>query len=141
MPDAVEQDPQHNEAPDAAQPSADAAEQIEPEGASERREPSEAPEREPVVEEIRQQVTLQRSVRYGRVIVGAGALGAIVGMLLSTVFPVVDEAMYTMGQIVGFMAIIGGAVGLTVGGALAIILTAVARRRSGSGIAIQTDVR
>ncbi|MBL3698954.1 hypothetical protein [Leucobacter luti] len=98
-------------------------------------------EREPIVTVVEREVTLQRSVRYGRVIVGFALLGALLGMLASLVFPVLDDANYTMGQIAGFMALIGAAIGLLLGGVLALILGAVARRSRGRGVAIQSDVR
>lgn len=96
---------------------------------------------EPVIEETRQEVSLQRSVRYGRVLVVAAALGAVVAALLCLLFPIAEDAEYTMGQVVGFMALIGAAVGLGLGGLLSVALGLAARRRQGSGVAIQTDVR
>ena len=94
-----------------------------------------------IIVEHEQQVILQRSVRYGRVIVGAVVVGAAIASLLSLVFPLAENAEYTMAQIVGFMALIGGAIGLGLGAILALILARSARRRQGSGVAIQTDVR
>lgn len=96
---------------------------------------------EPVIEETTREVTLQRSVRYGRVLTVGAVLGAAVATLLSLVFPIEEGAEYTMGQVVGFMALIGGAIGLGAGGLLALFLGLAARRRRGSGVAIQTDVR
>lgn len=96
---------------------------------------------EPQVEESKVEVTLQRSVRVGRVIVGAAILGALVAALLTLFFPIDEKADYTMGQVMGFMALIGAAIGLGVGGLIALMLGAAAKRRRGTGVAIQSDVR
>lgn len=93
------------------------------------------------VQETEQQVVLQRTVRYGRLLIGGAVIGALVGMLLSLLFPVAEDAEYTMGQAVGFMAVIGGAIGLGLGGVLALLLGLIAKRQRGTGIAIQADVR
>ncbi|MGJ0203110.1 hypothetical protein [Leucobacter sp. gxy201] len=96
---------------------------------------------EPVIVTSEQTVELQRSVRYGRVLIGAAVLGALILSLASLVMPLDPESEYSMAQIVGFMALIGAAVGLGVGAILSVVLTAVAKRGHGSGVAIQTDVR
>lgn len=97
--------------------------------------------RVPIAHDTEQEVTLQRSVRYGRVLVGTAVLGAVVAALACLLFPIPEDAEYTMGQVVGFMALIGAAIGLAVGGVLSLVLGFVARRSAGTGIAIQTDVR
>lgn len=102
---------------------------------------TEAFEHEPVVHQVEREVTLVRGVRYGRIVVTFGIVGAVVAMMVSALMPVAPDANYTLGQAVGFMALIGGAVGLGVGGLIGVILGAVAKRRTGSGVAIQTDVR
>ncbi len=100
-----------------------------------------APEHVPVVEQREQTVELQRSVRYGRLLVTGAIVGAALLTIASLLFPLGPESEYSMGQIVGFMALIGAAIGLGLGGLLAIMLGAVAKRKHGSGVAIQTDVR
>lgn len=95
----------------------------------------------PEVEEVEREVTLQRSVRYGRVIVGTAVLGVIVAAVACLFFPIEEGAEYTMGQVAGFAALIGGAIGLGVGGLVALVLGLVARRYRGAGIAVQSDVR
>ena len=102
---------------------------------------TEAFEHEPVVHQVEREVTLVRGVRYGRIVVTFGIVGAVVAMMVSALMPVAPDANYTLGQVVGFMALIGGAVGLGVGGLIGVILGMVAKRRTGSGVAIQTDVR
>lgn len=94
-----------------------------------------------VIEETEHEVELQRTVRYGRVLVGAAALGALVASMVCLLFPIPEGAEYTMGQVVGFSAIIGAAIGLAVGGLFSLVLGVLARRGSGLGIAIQRDVR
>lgn len=100
-----------------------------------------AAESAPVIEEAEREVTLQRSVRVGRVVIGAAIAGALIAMLLSLLFPVEEGADYTLGEVTGFAALIGAAIGLGVGGLLVIVLSAVAKRQRGTGVAIQSDVR
>ncbi|MFV0434450.1 MAG: hypothetical protein ACK5LO_10770 [Leucobacter sp.] len=128
-PEAAEQHPQNGDV-DAAAAETPVAEDA-------------AGEAEPpmIVEETEQRVSLQRSVRYGRLLVVGAVIGAVIAMCASLMFPVDEEALYTMSQIVGFMAIIGAAIGLAVSGILALVLGLVARRKRGTGVAIQADVR
>lgn len=128
-----QQDPAQPVSPEPLTPEA-----TEPEVAGAEVEPEAV---EPVVTEASREVTLQRSVRYGRVLVGIAALGAIIAMLLVLVFPVAEKADYTLGQAVGFMAVIGAAIGLGIGALLSLVLGVIARRSRGSGVAIQSDVR
>lgn len=123
----------------APQPQQDPAQPVSPEPLTP--EATEPEAVEPVVTEASREVTLQRSVRYGRVLVGTAALGAIIAMLLVLVFPIAEKANYTLGQAVGFMAVIGAAIGLGIGALLSLVLGAIARRSRGSGVAIQSDVR
>ncbi|WP_336652772.1 MULTISPECIES: hypothetical protein [unclassified Leucobacter] len=96
---------------------------------------------EAVIEETEHEVVLQRTVRYGRVLIGGAVLGAIVAMLTCLLFPVPEDAEYTMAQAVGISAIIGGAIGLGIAGLFSIVLGFLAKRGSGVGVAIQRDVR
>lgn len=144
-PDASAELPQHD--PASPHPAEPAHTEVSAENASDAavtdaglEEPGEAPA-EPVVVSETREVTLQRSVRYGRVIIGTTVLAAMLAMLGALLFPVTEGADYTLGQAVGFMALIGAAIGLGLGGVLALILGAVARRSRGSGVAIQSDVR
>ncbi|WP_449282078.1 hypothetical protein [Leucobacter sp.] len=133
----------------AETPAPESAESVEPAEPVESLEPAaplEAPEpegaeRAPVVEEVQREVTLQRSVRYGRVIVGSAALGAVVAAIAALFFPIEEGAEYTMAQAVGFFAVLGAAIGLGLGGLAALVLGLVARRQRGTGVAIQSDVR
>ncbi|MCW2288857.1 hypothetical protein [Leucobacter luti] len=142
-PDASDPQTRQDPAPQAETPvaaSAPAAARVPAEPVTAAPE-HESEEPEPVVVVAEREVTLQRSVRYGRVIVGLALLGAVVGMIASAFFPILDDANYTLGQIAGFMALIGGAIGLFLGGVLALILGVIARRTRGRGVAIQSDVR
>lgn len=92
----------------------------------------------------RVEVGLQRSVRYGRILVGGAVVGALVAALACLFFPVREDIAYidyTMGQIVGLMAVVGAAIGLLLGGVLAILLNLAARKKHGDAIAVLTDVR
>lgn len=110
--------------------------------AHDRLEDPAAPEvREPHETRTRVEVGLERSVRYGRIIVTAAAVGAVIAAVSALFFPVADDADYELGQIVGLMAVVGAAVGLALGALLALALGISARRRRGAAIAVQTDVR
>lgn len=98
-------------------------------------------EREPVVEVTEREVTLERSVRVGRIVITGIIAGAFIAMLACLFFPIEEGAEYTLGQVVGFMALIGAAIGAGLSGLFAILLGAVARRQRGTGVAIQSDVR
>lgn len=95
----------------------------------------------PAVETVRHEVSIVRTVRYGRVLIGAAVLGAVVLAIASLIVPADPEAEYTLAQVVGFMALIGAVLGLALGAVVSIILAASVKRRHGSGVAIQTDVR
>lgn len=95
----------------------------------------------PVIHQVEREVTLERGVRYGRVIIAFTIAGSIIAMMMSLLTPLADGGDYTLSQIVGFMALIGAVVGLAVGGLVSVVLGMVAKRRTGTGVAIQTDVR
>lgn len=82
-------------------------------------------------------VELRRSVRYGRLLIGGAIVGGLAGSLIALLFPVAEGALYSVGQIAGFMLIIGGAAGLLLGAVLALVLSAVAKRQHGSAMVAQ----
>lgn len=96
---------------------------------------------EPIATSTQVEVGLQRAVRYGPIIITATIAGAVIAALVSLLFPVAPDALYELGQIAGFMALIGAAIGLTLGAILTLILTVIAKRQRGSAIAVLTDVR
>lgn len=87
------------------------------------------------------EVGLQRSVRYGRIIVGGAILGAIIGLVVSLLFPVAEGANYELRQAAGVALVFGGVIGLTLGAILSLVLGFIASRSKGAAIAVQTDVR
>lgn len=93
------------------------------------------------VEHAPVEVELRRSVRYGRIIIGAVVLGALIGAIASLFFPVHEGANYELGQVAGLMLVVGGAVGLILGSIFALVLGIVAGRKRGAALAVQTDVR
>ncbi|MBC9953500.1 hypothetical protein ICM05_02395 [Leucobacter sp. cx-42] len=116
--------------PAAAQPAATQPEMAQPEA-----------EHEPIVTETKQNVEIVRSVRYGRILVVFAVLGGLLAALACVFFPVNPEQHYTLAQIMGFMAMIGAAAGLCVGGIISILLNLAAKRRKGTAVAIQSDVQ
>jgi len=97
--------------------------------------------REPIVHETEREVVLQRSVRFGRILLVGAIVGAVLGVAVSFAFPVAEDAEYTINQVVGFMLFIGAAVGFVAAALLSLVLSLVARRSRGTGVAIQADVR
>lgn len=79
-------------------------------------------------------VELRRSVRYGRLLIAGAIVGGAIASLASLFFPIEEGALYSMGQIMGFMLLIGGAIGLALGGILALILNLVAKRKHGTAV-------
>lgn len=98
------------------------------------------PEPEAEVTVVEQSVRVVRSVRFGRVIIGGAVFGAAVASLLTLAFPVAG-ADYTLGQAVGFMALIGAGIGLALGSVFALILNRAVANRSGTAVAKRSDVR
>lgn len=96
---------------------------------------------EPTVTHTEMEVALQRTVRIGPIMIGAAVLGAVVAAVAALFFPISEEAEYTMGQVVGFVAVLGATIGLALGAVLSLILVGVARRHRGAAIAVLTDVR
>lgn len=90
--------------------------------------------------EHQQVVQLQRSVRYGRLLIGGAVVGGLIATLATVLIPIPEGSMYELRQIAGFMLLIGAAVGLALGAALALILTRAAKRGRGTGVvAIATE--
>ena len=117
--------------------SADSAQSTAPEGAE-----ADASTQVATVTEV--EVGVRRSVRYGRVVVGFAILGGLVAAIACLFLPIQNNPAvgdYSMAQVAGFAGMLGAGVGLMLGGILAVILGAVARRRTGSATAVLTDVR
>jgi len=89
---------------------------------------------------VEQSVRVVRSVRFGRVIVSGAVFGAVVAALLTLAFPVAS-ANYTLGQAVGFMALIGAGIGLALGSIFALVLNRAVTNRTGTAVAKRSDVR
>ena len=93
------------------------------------------------VTEEQVEVGIQRSVRFGRLIIVGAFIGAVIAVILTLLRPVDEEALYEMRQIAGFMLVIGATFGVLAGALLGLILNIFAKRRSGSGVAVHTDVQ
>lgn len=87
------------------------------------------------------EVEIVRSVKLTRLLIVGAVVGAIVVALITMMLPVAQDANYTMGQIVGFMLLIGAVLGLLLGAILGLILNRIARKKQGSGVAVQSDVQ
>lgn len=86
-------------------------------------------------------VEIERSVRYSRLMIVGAVIGAIIAVLVTVSQPVAQDALYSIGQIAGFMLIVGAVIGLTAGVVLGLILKRFARKKRGVGVAIQADVQ
>ncbi|MFV0320704.1 MAG: potassium transporter Trk [Microbacterium sp.] len=88
-----------------------------------------------VVSDRVETVAVRRSPKYGVFLALGAALGVLAAMILTFAFDGNDfaadnGAVYTDGQVFGFLALVGIAVGLIVGGVVAIILDRVVGRRT-----------
>lgn len=73
-------------------------------------------------------VQLRRSPKYGSFMgIGAG-LGVVVGVAIAASQPAAGD--YSIEQIIGFMALVCGAVGLAIGGILAIVIDRALSKRA-----------
>jgi hypothetical protein len=99
-----------------------------------RETPRETPHAEAHVDEI-VEARVRRSPRYGVFLALGAALGVLVAMILTFAFDsgerVADNgAVYSQGQVFGFLALVGIAVGLAVGGLVALLLDRIIGRRT-----------
>ena len=83
----------------------------------------------------RETVRVRRAPRYGVFLVLGAALGVFVAMVLTFAFHGTDEptatgVQYTQLQVFGFLALIGIAVGIAVGGVVAVAFDRASARRS-----------
>ncbi|WP_159501371.1 potassium transporter Trk [Microbacterium sp. 18062] len=88
-----------------------------------------------VVDETIETVRVRRVPKYSVFLVLGGALGVFVAMILTFAFHGTDEASaagieYSQTQVFGFLALIGVAVGVAVGGAIALVFDRVLSRRA-----------
>ena len=117
---------------------------VAPEGSTVQSETDTASAVAPEVPEARQErveVQIKRSVRYGRLMIVGAFIGGVVAVMLTLMNPVEESALYEMRQIAGFMLVVGAAIGLLLGGLLALTLNLFARKKLGSGVAVHTDVQ
>jgi hypothetical protein len=88
---------------------------------------------------VEERVEVVRSVRFGRVIIGGAIVGAVIATALTLSFPVASQD-YTLGQVTGFMALVGATLGLALGSVLALILNRAVSNRRGTAVAKHSDV-
>ena len=87
------------------------------------------------------EVELVRSVKIARLLITGAVIGALIMVIITMVMPIAPDANYTMGQVSGFMALVGAVIGLLLGAVLGLVLTRIARKKHGSGLAVQSDVQ
>lgn len=79
---------------------------------------------------------LRRSPRYGRLMISGAVLGLVVAIILTLAFDGTQQKsentglVYSMPQVLGFVALICIPVGIALGGAVALILDRVVGRRT-----------
>lgn len=104
--------------------------------------PSDAPDADAAeIRESTMTVEVERSVRYNRLLILGLVIGAVAAALIAASLPVSEDAEYSLAQAVGFAAVLGAALGLVIGGLVGIILNQLAKRKHGTAVAVQTDVR
>lgn len=95
----------------------------------------------PVVQSVEVEVGIERSVRWGRLLLVGAVVGGVLAVMITLMFPVEEGSLYEMRQIAGFMLLIGAAFGLALGALLGFILNISAKKKRGTGVAIHTDVQ
>lgn len=80
-------------------------------------------------------VRVRRAPKYGVFLVFGAALGVLVALILTFAFsgtdgPSASGVQYSQGQVFGFLALIGIAVGLALGGIVALVFDRVLGKRS-----------
>ena len=90
-----------------------------------------------VVDDRIETVRVRRAPKYGVFLVLGAALGVFVAMILTFSFHGTDDAsasgvVYDQMQVFGFLALVGIAVGLLVGGAVALLFDRALSRRTRS---------
>ncbi|MFC4223956.1 MFS transporter [Lysinibacter cavernae] len=90
---------------------------------------------ETTVQTVEEQVVLQRSVRYPRLMITGLVVGAVLGAIVTLFFPVSDD--YTIWQVMGFIALVGATLGLALGAVLALILDKIVSRKRGTATAVR----
>lgn len=78
-----------------------------------------------------QNARIERQVRFGRIIIGGAVIGAIVGLIITLVRPVPEEALYEMRQIAGFMLVLGAVLGMAAGAFFALLLNLMVKKKHG----------
>lgn len=96
---------------------------------------------EPVEVRTTHEVAIVRTVRIGPIMVASAVIFALTAAIIALMLPVQAGENYTAGQAAGFVIVPGAALGLLVGGVLALILARIAKRKQGAAIAVRTDVR
>ena len=86
------------------------------------------------------EVEIERSVRFGRIIITGTILGSVLVTLLSLMFPVSDPNEYDRWQSIGLSIVYGAALGLALSSLLSLLLWQSAKRKHGRAIVVQTDV-
>ncbi|MBT1018286.1 hypothetical protein KJY77_03925 [Canibacter sp. lx-72] len=86
-------------------------------------------------------VRVQRAVHIKRLLLIGVVMGAMCGAGVALLFDVKPEGFYTLGQIVGFTAVLGGAVGLLLAAMLALLLSLAVKRKNGTATAVQASVK
>jgi hypothetical protein len=88
-----------------------------------------------LVEDHIETATVRRAPKYSVFLVAGAALGILVALILTFAFngtdePSIEGVVYSPGQVFGFLALIGIAVGMALGGILALILDRTMARRA-----------
>jgi hypothetical protein len=78
-------------------------------------------------------VTVRRSPRYGSFLLLGAALGVLVALVLTFVFP--ENPQYDRAQVFGFLLLWCGAGGLALGGAAALVIDRILAKRRSAAVA------
>ena len=81
-----------------------------------------------VVEIERGEAVVRRSPRYLRFLLSGAIVGIVVALILTVTFPANDE--FSIGQVFGFLLLLCGVIGMTLGAVVALVFDRVLAKRS-----------
>lgn len=95
------------------------------------------PERDMRVSDEIVDVQVRRSPRYGRIMILGAVIGVVVAMILTFAFdgnaePTPGGAVYSDGQVFGFLTLVCGSIGVLLAGVLALVLDRIVGRTTRS---------
>ncbi len=84
---------------------------------------------------------VQRTVQIKRLLIVGIIAGAALGAFVTLLLPVQPDGFYTIGQVSGFMAVMGAALGLLAAALVSLLLNVAAKRKKGTALAVREQLK